>query len=233
MTEHPQKSPDPIPPRQQRTVPENTAPFTCSPLSPDTVEATARLYAEVFVRDEPTTRWHGVTVGDFLPFARRYVQFCETRGLSYIAREEQSGDVIGFIFCSDLTTGLDELGPAMRGYLSRFEATIRIIGALEEQYLNTGAPAPGTFLHVDQLGVCRERRDRSVSTALIRHVAASARKCGFHTIVADCTGPRSCRSFERCGFTRAGSIPYALFPAGGIALFDGLEGEIALMVKDL
>jgi GNAT superfamily N-acetyltransferase len=227
------KNSDHIPPRQLRTADENPASYTCIPLSPETVDATARLYTEVFVRDEPTTRWHRIIEEDFLPFARTYVQFCEAQGLSYIAQEEKTGEVIGFIFCHDLTMDLDALGPAMREYLSCFDATIQLISTLEEKYLNIIPVPPGTALHVYQLGICREFRHRLVSTALIRHILASARGRGFRTIVTDCTGPGSCRSFEKCGFTRSGSIPYSSFLVGGTAFFDGLEGEITLMVKEL
>lgn len=225
--------PDNIPPRRQHPAREDPASFTCIPLSPETVEAAAKLYTEVFLRDEPTTRWHRIIEKDFLPFARTYVQFCETEGLSFLARDETTGYVIGFIFCHDLTMDLDALGPAMRGYLSCFDATIQLISALEEKFLDLKSIAPGMALHVYQLGTRREFRNRSVSTALIRHTIAFARDRGFRSIVADCTGPLSRRSFEQCGFTRAGSIPYASFLVGGIAVFDGLEGEISLMVKDL
>lgn len=197
------------------------------------VDAAARLYSEVFVRDEPTTRWHRIIEGDFLPFARTYVQFCENEGLSFLAREEKTGEVVGFIFCHDLTMDLEALGPEMRDYLSNFDATIQLMTELEEKYLDIGAIVPGTVLHIYQLGIGREFRNRSISTTLIRHVLAFAREKGFKKIVTDCTGLQSCRSFEQCGFTRAGSIAYSSFLYRGTAFFDGLEGEITLMVKDL
>ena len=197
------------------------------------VDAAALLYTEVFVRDEPTTRWHRIIEKDFLPFARRYVQFCETGGLSFLAQEEKTGEVVGFIFCHDLTMHLEALGPDMREYLSQFDATIQLMTELEEKYLDFDAIAPETVLHVYQLGIGRQFRHRSLSTALISHVITVARERGFKKIVTDCTGPQSCRSFEQCGFTRAGSIAYSSFLYRGTAFFDGLEGEITLMVKDL
>ncbi|MFA6225688.1 MAG: GNAT family N-acetyltransferase [Methanoregula sp.] len=227
------KCPEQPPPRQLRAAGKNLTSCTCIPLNPDTVEATARLYTEVFVREESTTRWHGIIEEDFLPFARMYVQFCENQGLSFIAHEEKTGEVIGFIICHDLTMDLDALGPAMQEYLSCFDATIQLISALEEKYLNIIPVTPGTALHVYQLGISREFQNRLVSTPLIRHMLASARERGFHTIVTDCTGPGSCRSFEKCGFTRAGSIAYSSFLVSGTAFFDGFEGEITLMVKVL
>jgi len=225
--------PDTIPPCVQQNAREDPAPFSCIPLSPDIVEAAARLYTEVFVRDEPTTRWHRLIEKDFLPFARTYVQFCETERMSFIARDEKSGDVIGFIFCHDLTMDLDALGPEMQEYLSQFDATIQLISALEEKFLYLASITPGMALHVYQLGIHREYRNHSISTALIRHSCAFARDRGFRTVVADCTGPYSRHSFEQCGFTRAGSIPYASFLIGGCVVFNGLVGEISLMEKDL
>lgn len=219
--------------RSPKSCVTNPVPFTCIALSPGAVEAAARLYTEVFVRDEPTTRWHRITGDNFLPFARTYVQFCEREGLSFIAQEEGTRKVIGFIFCHDLSLDLNALGPEMREYLSQFDATIQIISALEEKYLKPGAMKPGMGLHVYQLGISREFRNRSISTALIRTVLAFARERGFKQVVTDCTGPQSCRSFGNCGFTREGSIEYSLFLINGTAFFSGLEGGITLMARDL
>jgi GNAT superfamily N-acetyltransferase len=219
---------NPDQPRQQRF-----SPCQCFPLLLGRVDATARLYAEVFTRDEPTTRWHGITVEDFLPFARRYVRFCATDGSSFIAREIPCEEVIGFILCMDLTRDLEVLGPEMCAFLSRFDATVQLIDALEDQYLKIGTVEPGAVLHVSQLGVSRKARGRSVSTSLIHHVLAFARNNGYRTIIADCTGPLSRRSFENCGFENAGSLRYSDFLFRSTAFFDGLAGEISLMVRDL
>jgi len=205
----------------------------CLPLTSDMVDITARLYAEVFTADEPTTRWHGVVLEEFLPFARRYVQYCATSGLSFIARDNTSGKTIGFIFCTDLTTNLEALGPEMSAFLSHFDATIQLIETLEAQYLNIGIVEPGQILHVYQLGVCRKARGKSVSAVLIQRVLDFARERGYRTIVADCTGPVSRHSFENCGFENAGSLTYADFLFRGIAFFDELEGEISLMVRNI
>jgi len=140
--EQPGIFPDSVPARNQRIVHENPIPFACIHLNLDTIETTARLYTEVFVLDKPTTRWHTEKEEEFLPFARRYVQFSETKGLSYIAKEEKTGKGIGFIFCSDLTMELDAFGPEMRWYLTRFDAIIQLIDACEEKYLNLITVAP-------------------------------------------------------------------------------------------
>lgn len=205
----------------------------CLLLTSDMVDITARLYAEIFTSDEPTTRWHGVVLEEFLPFAWRYVQYCATSGMSFIARDNTSEEVIGFIFCTDLTTNLEALGPEMSAFLSHFDATIQLIEALEAQYLNIGIVKPGQILHVYQLGVCRNARGKSVSAVLIHRVLDFTRERGYHTIVADCTGPVSRHSFENCGFENAGSLTYSDFLFRGTAFFDGLEGEISLMVRNI
>jgi ribosomal protein S18 acetylase RimI-like enzyme len=233
MPEPAGKNPDNTIQGPQQSNVTNPVLFTCVALSPDDVEAAARLYTEVFVRDEPTTRWHRITEDNFLPFARAYVQFCEKEGMSFIAQEEGTGKVIGFIFCHDLALDLDALGPDIREYLSRFDATIRLIDALEENYRDPGAMKPGMALHVYQLGISREFRNRSVSTALILTAISFARERGFKQIVTECTGPQSCSSFGNCGFTPKGSIEYSSFLIDGIAFFNGLEGRITLMVRDL
>lgn len=208
-------------------------PFSCKHLTSDDIEQTARVYTDVFLNDEPTSRRHALDREIFLPYARFYVDVCVRKKLSFIAIEKESLNVIGFILCSDLTTDWDSEGKMMMDFLSHFHETLVAIDELEGRYFDRTRISRGRVLHVFQIGVIREFRGRSVSTTLIRRVLIDALERGYLQVVADCTSPLSSRSFERCGFYEAGSISYDDLMINGSRFFNGLDGAISLMVKDL
>lgn len=209
------------------------SPFTCVPLTVDDCEQTARVYMDVFIRDEPTSRRHAPDPVRFIPYARFYVDFCRRKQLSFIARDQEKNQVIGFILCSDLVTDWDAEGTIMTAFLSHFHETVVAIDELERRFFDLGTIPPGTVMHVFQIGVTREFRGLSVSTTLIRRVLAHAREQGFHQVIADCTSQESCRSFERCGFYEVGRTAYDTISINGTRFFTGLEGGITLMARDL
>ena len=218
-------SPDPHSPRSGR--------FTCVPLSEPDVEPAARLYTEVFLADEPTTRRYAPDPAFFLHHAQFYVRSLVRKKLSFIARHPGSQDPAGFIFCIDLTEDPRDEGESMVVFLAHFREVIGMLNELEERYISRNEIVPGSVLHIFQIGVSRNGRGRGIAQTMIRRVLDQARERGFRQVIADCTNPASKRAFEQCGFSEAGFLPYDAFSMNGIRFFAGLDGGISLMVKDI
>jgi GNAT superfamily N-acetyltransferase len=208
-------------------------PVTYALLSGSTTEETTRAYTEVFVNDEPMTHRHHIDPDTFLCHARGYIRFCADAQQSFIACAPLTGECAGFILCSDLATDFSCLGAEMATFLAFFPASVAIIDALEDAFQDREHIARGATLHVFQLGVRRSYRNQSIATNLIHRVLFHAKEQGFRHIVADCTGPVSRHTFERCGFIERGHIPYDTFSTGNCMFFAGLPGGISLMVRDL
>jgi RimJ/RimL family protein N-acetyltransferase len=203
------------------------------PLTHETADATAELYTRVFLNDEPMTRRHGIDPDEFLPFACEYLRFCADRGLSVIATDRMTDEVIAFVLSSDLTTDWNAAGPRIGRLLSFFQESMEIIEELESQCMDLHDVAPGTVLHIFQVGARRRYRGKGLVTCMVRHTLAMAKEKGFTMVVADCTGPASTRVCERCGFVRAAYIAYDEFFVNGRAFFSGVPGGITLMVRNL
>jgi ribosomal protein S18 acetylase RimI-like enzyme len=207
--------------------------YSCDLLTiPDTVNA-ARLYQEVFLADEPTTHIHAPDPALFLPDALRYIRYLAEDNLSFVARDTSTDDLIGFIFCFDMTVDLDGQGAWMKKYLGHFPDAVAMIDTLEDHYLDRKGLVSGSALHIFQIGVSRKYRGCGIAGCLIRTAIAHARERGFCKAVADCTSAASRRTFERCGFSPSGFLSYGDFSRNGIRFFSGLEGGITLMLKDL
>ena len=208
-------------------------PLACIPLTEHDADNAARLYTEVFLADEPTTHRHAPDPAMFLPYARLYAGSLAEKNLSFIVRDERTGEPVGFIFCVDLKEDPGGSGEWMTAFLSHFRDAVAMIDELEARYLDLAAIPPGSVLHIFQIGVERKDRGKGIAQAMIRRVLSRARERGFRQVVSDCTGPVSRRSFEECGFHDAGSLSYGEFSLDGIRFFAGLDGGISLMVRDL
>lgn len=205
------------------------------PLTRDPVacDAAGDLYTEVFTRDEPMTRTHAIDPEYFRHFARIYARLCGEWGMSSIARDGTTGDLAGFLFCSDLAVNLADAGPDISVLLEQFPESVAIIDALEQGCPEISSPRPGTILHVFQIGVSPEHRCRGIARDLIGCSIRTAKEHGFSKIAADCTSAVSRHAFASLGFREAGYIPYDSFIVNGRAFFKGIPDGLSLMLRDL
>ena len=205
----------------------------CHPLTAPYSISAARLYTEVFLADEPTTRHFAPDFSRFLSCAEEYVNILVKKGLSFIVRDEETGEPTGFIFGCDLTDNPEQEGPVMVEFLSQFRETVIMIEELENRFFCQEEICPGTVVHVYQIGVSRSFRGKGIARTMIDRVVSHAQERGFSRVVAECTGPVSKRAFEQCGFYEAGYYPYDEFCINGVRFFKGLDQGLSLMVRNL
>ena len=228
-------------PRQKRPGPKTAGgdmvsrpfPFAILPLSYENGSAAARLFTEVFLHDEPTTRIHAPDPDRFLPLADFYVRTLVDQELSLVAQDEETGELAGFIFAIDLTHDPESDGEPMVRLIGSFRHAMTMINELEDRHLNRAEIVPGSVLHIFQIGTAGNYRGAKIAPSLIRHLLHHAKERGYSSAIADCTGPVSKSVFERCGFVELGHFPYADFQRDGVAFFSGLPDGISLLKKDL
>lgn len=202
-------------------------------LTRDTADATAELYTEVFLQDEPMTRRHGIDPRNFLPYAREYLHFCAEQQLSFVAVDKGTHGVTTFVLGSDLATDWRSVGPGMVTLLSFFRESMAILEELESRCPDLSHIRPGMVFHLFQVGARRGYRKQGLVTRLMQCSFVHAKCRGFGKVIADCTGPVSRHICERCGFHCAAFIAYDDFRIDGRAFFYGLPGGISLMVRDV
>jgi ribosomal protein S18 acetylase RimI-like enzyme len=208
-------------------------PFAILPLSNENASAAARLYAEVFLNDEPTTRHHAPDPDRFLPLADFYVRTLVDQELSLVAHDKETGELAGFIFAFDMTHDPESDGEPMVRLIGSFRHAVAMIDELEDRHLDRAEIVPGSVLHIFQIGTAGNHRGSGLAPVLIRHLLHHAKERGYRSAIADCTGPISKSVFERCGFVELGYSPYANFRRDSVAFFSGLPGGISLVKRDL
>ncbi len=204
-----------------------------SPLTISDIDEVTKLYMDVFLADEPTSRAIAPDRIAACQDALGYVVALAENGLSFIARDGETGGIAGFIFCFDLLDDPTSEGAPMAALSRHFPEAISMIDELEDMFLRRSGVVRGSVLHIYQIGVGRPYRGRGIATALIRQVLRHARELGYRQVVADCTSAGSRRAFERCGFSGRGYLAYDAFSYKGVCFFQGLEGGITLMAKDV
>jgi ribosomal protein S18 acetylase RimI-like enzyme len=203
------------------------------PLTAESREAAAQIYTRVFLDDEPTSRRHALDPSLFLPYARIYVRWLETKGLSFLAKDAHTGEISGFIFCFDFLDDPGHDSPLLQEFIGNFRQAVAMIDELEARHISRETVRPGSVLHIFQIGVDRKYRRQGVARELLCRVIDLAGDRGFDRLVADCTSPASREVFRQCGFTQEGFSPYESFLRDGTCFFSGLEGGISLMVRDI
>lgn len=228
------RSPDPLyASHDTAESPPSSEYIVISFLSEPDVESAALLYTEVFLHDEPTSVRIAPDPARLLTHARWYVNSLVGREFSTIARDTGTGDLIGFMFCFDLTDNFGDDAARFKEYLANFREAIVMIDELEMRFLNRSSISPGSVLHALQAGVSRKYRGRGVLKAMMGLLIHRARERGYRQIVAECTNPLSIMALEQHGFQKAGYLEYDSFFIDGVRFFEGLEGDLSLMVLDL
>jgi GNAT superfamily N-acetyltransferase len=203
------------------------------PLAEKDADEAARIYVEVFLADEPTTHTKSPDPARFLYYGGMYTRFLGGKKLSFIARDDRTHKIAGFIFCIDMAETPESLGKWAALIQEDFREAMVMINELEGRYINPDETPRGSMLHIFQVGVDRGYRGNGIAQNLIRRALDNGREYGFRQAVADCTNPASRYSFEQCGFREAGYSSYKEFSLDGDRFFEGCEGGIWLMIRDI
>jgi ribosomal protein S18 acetylase RimI-like enzyme len=205
----------------------------CIPLEEADSDEAARIYRDVFLADEPTTHTRSPDPARFLHYAKLYTRFLAGKNLSFVARDEHTNELAGFIFCVDMTGSLESAGEWTTLIIEDFREAMTMINELEDRYIKLADTLPGSVLHIFQVGLSRKYRGHGIAQLLIQRALSNAQEYGFRRAVADCTNPASRRSFEQCGFHEVGFSSYKEFSLDGDRYFSECEGGIWLMARDI
>ena len=205
----------------------------CLPLMNSDVDNAARLYTDIFLTDEPTSCRHAPDPDLVYPYARYYIRCLIGKGFSFVVKDEITDELVGFIFCFDLTDDFWLKDEMMKVFISHFREAVLMIEDLEAINLNQKIIAPGSVLHIFQIGVHQNYRRKGVAIGMISKVLSKAKRAGYKQVIADCTSITSRGTFEQAGFQIAGFSSYETFNVSGNYFFKGLDGGISLMIRDI
>ncbi|WP_341535179.1 GNAT family N-acetyltransferase [Acanthopleuribacter pedis] len=187
------------------------------------------LMASVFSVGEPMTALMGVTEDEFRFFATIFTRKALNEGLPIVARDTQTGALVGFSISEDL--GNPE--PEEAAHISaKFGPIVGLLDQLVAHFCQSHVLAPGKYVHVFMVGVKPGFKKRSVAFEMMAENMELAKKLGYEAAIGETTSEASARLTEKVGFREVYKINYSEFEFEDRKVFAGLnEACCRLMVR--
>jgi hypothetical protein len=170
----------------------------------DTADCIAETFTGVQVGgsfiQEPMTKALNLSKETFKVFAQGYLEAVGPQGLTIIAKERETGRVIGTLICEDFNP--EEEVPVFEGDLEPFNAINEFLGALDVPFierLETEFKKPilaGDLVHLFMLGVRTEHSKRFIVKEMFNLLNKVAIEKGYKGIFAEATNNKSLKVFE-------------------------------------
>lgn len=139
--------------------------------------------------------------------------------LSLVAKDEKSGDVIGFSILEDFVTEL----PNLDSVDARFLPIMNLLGELDDWYKSNYKVKCGEILHLFMTGVDEQYRGQGIAHKLMEEVFNLAKDNGYRSIIAECTGAITQHIRAKYGFQAIKEIEYKTYLYNGELVFKGIH----------
>ena len=153
------------------------------PFEKSDLEQTIRCLSRSFT-SETMSKALGIDVKNYTSFAEIFCQKAIKEQLSLVAKDDQSGDVVGFSILEDFVTevpNLDRLDP-------RFIPILNLVFELDDWYKSKYPVKSGEILHIFLTGVDEQYRGQGIVHKLMEETFNVAKNNGYSKIMAECTG---------------------------------------------
>ncbi|MBI4774283.1 MAG: GNAT family N-acetyltransferase [Deltaproteobacteria bacterium] len=201
-------------------------------LDPDELDEAARLVGSVFSAGSPVTRYLEVSAGDFTRFVRLLAPKFQEEGLSVVARDRETREMIGALLNEDPGA---ERPPGARTHegAERMAPGGAPLEELNRRYFHGRVLEPNIYAHFFFLAVSPRYQGRRIAQHLVDLCERSARRRGYKEGVVEATNLISQHVFRKAGFSVRVEIPYAVFEHNGKRPLEGLKDHPSamLMVK--
>lgn len=192
------------------------------------VEQASICVANAFLR-EPMTRTLGINYEQVLNDFAKPVEKVARDGLSVVAIDDETGDVIGVCVNKDYTVSPVEEDNGYSDSLPIFTLVDQLDDAAT-QLINV--PSNEVF-HLYILAVDGNHCSEGIAAKLTERTYQIAKEKGFKQIVSEVTGPISQHIIgQKAGFQEIGRVNYRDFEYQGVKVFKSItDAEACLLVQ--
>ncbi|QPB83727.1 hypothetical protein CWC22_012285 [Pseudoalteromonas rubra] len=204
--------------------------YTIQKIDTHSAEEAARLLVKEFHEREPLAHLNTADPQEFSDYIHYLSNQCAVQGMGFIAKEVNSGRVIGVLLASDLS---DSVNASPEGNENPIAA---LIDSLNNTYFNKGELTENTYLNIKFVATDANVKVKGMVVALISACLQAAKAQGFQYAQAEATGNISQHIFaNKLGFDKKATIKYSEFEVNGNKPFISItehEG-IQLLIKKL
>ncbi|MEI3649193.1 MAG: GNAT family N-acetyltransferase [Dolichospermum lemmermannii FEM_B0920] len=176
-----------------------------------------------------------ISFDEFYRFAVPVCQKAADEEISLIAKDQKTGEVVGFIISEDL---MKVYSDSLEGIDHKFESVFSLLSELEFSYRKCHLVKAGQILHILMLGVQKKYSKRHIATTLVRENLNLAKHHKFEIAIAETTSVGSQQIFQNFGFTEEFAIEYKSYKFKGKHIFSSIENPpncllMSRCIKDL
>lgn len=187
------------------------------------------LLGSVFSKRDPPAVAAGFSKENLEALARVFGAKSIQEKLSFVAREKDTGRMIGVALAHDFGRPPSNEIAALIPY---FEPLLAFLEQLDEKYTSTKTVVAGSFLHIFMIAVDEAWSGKGIAQQLVRECTANGGRHGYHTAFTEATSEVSRCVFRNNGFEEQyfasyedfefkGSFPFAsIHEHKGCALMD-------------
>ena len=196
------------------------------------LEETACIVGQAFSAFDPMAIAQGLSVQDFYQYITSLGEWFSDAGLSVIAKDQESGQLIGALiagnFASDSPLEIEQIS-------SKFAPIFHLFQSLEDSYKQDKQIGPHEYLHLYMLAVAPQHQGKGIAQALVAITLAHGAKQGYKTALTEAANPTSQHIFRKADFVPHSEILYEQFTYKGNPVFETItdDGGVALMDKRL
>ena len=189
-------------------------------MQPSDIEETATCISQVFSSFEPMAKALKISFNEFYRLAVPVCQKAADEEISIIAKDQKTGEVVGFIISENFMTINPE---PPEGIDHKFESVFSLLSQLEENYRSCHPVKAGQILHIFMLGVQEKYTKRHIAKNLVTENLNLAKHHNFKIAIAEATGVGSQHIFQNLGFTEEFAIEYKSYNFKGKQIFSCIE----------
>ncbi len=184
------------------------------------IEETATCISQVFSSFEPIAKALKISFNEFSQLAVSVCQKAADEEISLIAKDQKTGEIVGFIISEDFMTSSPDF---LEGIDNKLEAVFSLISELEENYRSCHSFKAGQVLHIFMLGVQKKYTNRHIAKTLVRENMNLAKHHNFEIAIAEAAGVGSQHIFRNLGFSEEFAIEYKSYKFKGKQIFSAIE----------
>lgn len=204
------------------------------PFDKELVEGAVDCVSEVFTQNEPLAAHLGITKEEFLVFANAYYPYVAEDGLSFVARDQKTGQVVGIRVSEDY---YQEGEPDLPEISEKFFRIFALLDELGSWFKENYTLEPGKYIHMFMIAVREGYTNRGIAPTMNRLFFKHVIDKGFTHAVTEPTGVISQHVLQnKFGFSELHRVDYKDWEfEGGEKPFADLEGHdcAKLLIKDL
>lgn len=192
-------------------------------------DAMSRLLGDVFSHHDPPAYAVGLTASEFEAFARLLCPKAITEGLTIVARNSDTRELVGVMLTEDCASAMPD---GMEHLSRKFNPILDILGQLTAEYWGDRSPPPGEALHLFLLGVSERAAGRGVARRLVAECLQHGTRKSYRLAVTEATNRVSQHIFRKHGFEERVRRSYASHRFDGRAYFASIAEHGGPMLMD-